>query len=36
MNSSLIQIVEEWMSENSNVEGANELGQSALDYLNSL
>ena len=32
----LIQIVETWMSDNSDIEGAIELGQAALDYLNSL
>lgn len=36
MNADLIQLVQEWMSSNSEVEGAQELGQAALDYLNSL
>tara|TARA_Y100001937_G_C7062308_1_gene304320 strand:+ start:741 stop:851 length:111 start_codon:yes stop_codon:yes gene_type:complete len=36
MKETLIQIVETWMSDNSDIEGAIELGQAALDYLNSL
>lgn len=36
MNADLIQSVQEWMASNSEVDGAQELGQAALDYLNSL
>lgn len=36
MDATLIQLVQDWMSTNSDIEGADELGQAALDYLNSL